>query len=448
MLVPALDGKSPSPARAQRLRAGKVAKVHGREWESEQNQKLPTLETTSTDHESSHRSMTTTQIAVAGPMDVRRLASELALAPASAQTVPAGRGGHSVTELILAMAEQVDRLDLVTLDHRLSQPVELQGDRVRLAVGVFRPKARDRSKDLFKTERSFIEEKLRLWQPDVVSAHWTYEYALGSLDSRIPSSITVRDWSPTILRHSRDAYRTVRLGMQALTFARGRNFVAASPYMAKKVHRVTRRPVTVLPNALGPEWFEDPPEPPQTPRIIAINNGFGRRKNVQRLLAAWPDVLRRYPKAELVLVGAGYGPDDAAHSWARKRRLSGGVSFLGPVERSLLPELLRSATAFAHPALEESFGMVVLEAMALGVPVLGGRRSGAVPWLLADDSGIIVDVRRPRAVSDGLLRLLDSPDLARETAQRARERAQQYFSVRSVATSYIDHLDNLASRSK
>lgn len=385
-------------------------------------------------------------IAVAGPMDVPRLARELSLAPTNARDVPAGRGGHSVTELVLAIARHVDRLDLVTLDHQLDEATELRNDRIRLAVGVFRPKARDRSKDLFRLERRFIEDQLRICNPAVVSAHWTYEYALGSLDSRRPTLITVRDWSPTILRHSRDAYRTVRLGMQALTFARGRDFAAVSPYMASRVQRLTRSPVVVLPNALGPEWFSGTPEPPHTPSVVAINNGFGRRKNVTSLLSAWPAVRRRHPDAQLLLAGAGYGPNEDAESWARKRQLTDGVTFLGRLDRSLLPELVRSASAFAHPALEESFGMVVLEAMALGVPVLGGRRSGAVPWLLEGGAGVVVDVRRPRAIADGLSQLLNSPSLAGRVARAGRDRAEQHFSVEAVAKSYIEHLTALASR--
>lgn len=390
--------------------------------------------------------MTVKHIAVAGPMDVRRLVDRLGLEPTGDRVIPAGRGGHSVTELVLAMARQTDRLDLVTLDRGLGQPVEFRGEGIRLAVGTFRPRARDRSRDLFRSERRFIEDQLRAWQPAVVSAHWTYEYALGSLDSRTPTLTTVRDWGPTILRHSRDAYRTVRLGMQALVFARGRDFAAVSPYMASKVQRLTQGPVIVLPNALGPEWFTRARGAEQTQRVVAINNGFGRRKNVQSLLTAWAEVRKSHPGAELLLAGTDYGPDGAARSWARKRKLASGVNFLGQVNRSLVPDLLQSATIFAHPALEESFGMVVLEAMALGVPVLGGDKSGAVPWLLQDGAGLLVDVQNPREIADGLSELLGSPTFAEDTAQRAQDRARQNFAVEDVARSYLEHLSTIAAR--
>jgi L-malate glycosyltransferase len=382
-------------------------------------------------------------IAIAAPLDVRRLAEELALVPQRGAVVPDGHGGHSVTELVLALAPLVERLNLVTLDPALSHPVELQGAGVRLAVGPSR--THHRSRDLFAVERSFIAGRLQAWRPDVVSAHWTYEYGLGALDAGLPALVTVRDWAPTILWHARDAYRAARLLMQGMVFVRGRHFAAVSPYMAARVHLITRRPVAVLANAVGPMWLDAPAPRPVGPRVAAVNAGFGRRKNVTRLLAAWPAVRKRHGDAELVLVGPGYEPDGAAYQWARRRGLTEAVQFHGPIDRAELPGLLGSARLLAHPSLEESFGMVVLEAMALGLPVLGGRRSGAVPWLLEDGAGLLVDVRSPAAIADGIARLLDDEALAHQTAARGRRRARECFSSDAAARAYMQEFVRVVS---
>jgi L-malate glycosyltransferase len=107
---------------------------------------------------------------------------------------------------------------------------------------------------------------------------------------------------------------------------------------------------------------------------------------------------------------------------------------------------MRSSSAVAHPSLEESFGMVVLEAMALGVPVLGGQRSGAVPWLLAGDAGVLVDVRNPSAIAEGLIRLLSDKQFARLTARRGHDRAAGEFTIRRVADDYVEALSTIALR--
>jgi L-malate glycosyltransferase len=386
------------------------------------------------------------RLAVVGPMDVERLAADLGLGVVGPDDLPAGHGGHSVTELVIGMAGRFDRLDLVTLDPRLRRPVELRGGNVRIAVGPFRPRARSRSLDLFRFERAFIAECLRRWRPGAVSAHWTYEYALGALDSGRPTVVTVRDWGPTILRHDLGPYRAVRLGMQAATFARGRTFVAVSPYMAHRVERYSRRPCQVIPNALGDRWFAGDLALLQGARVVAINSGFGRRKNVSTLLEAWPQIHAEVPGSELVLVGSGHERGGAAHCWAAARGLALGVDFRGSMPREQLRELLRSATVFVHPALEESFGMVVLEAMATGVPVVGGASSGAVPWLLGEGAGMLVNVKRSEAIAAATTQLLDDRGLAAHVGTAGRDRAERMFTVGAVASSYLTLLSSLSER--
>jgi L-malate glycosyltransferase len=380
-------------------------------------------------------------------MDVRRLAEELSLVVAGGHQPPVGHGGPPITELVLALAPLVDQLDLVTLDPRLTEFVALRGDGIRLAVGPFRPRARTRSLDLFADERRFIADQVATWRPDAVSAHWTYEYALGAIGSGRPTLTTVHDWAPTILWHARDSYRLVRLGMQALVFARGQHFAAVSPYMAKKVARATGKTVTVLPNGLGPHWSNAPSPVQSGSQVIAINDGFGRRKNVQRLLEAWPAVRRAIPAAGLMLVGSGYEEGGAAHCWASQRGLTPGVQFVGPVDRSELPRLLAGARLLVHPALEESFGMVLVEAMAVGIPVLGGHKSGAVPWLLDGGAGVLVDVRDPAAIASGVVGVLRDTGFARETAARGQARARNRYSISVTSRSYLVRLARVASAS-
>ena len=386
-------------------------------------------------------------IAVVGPMDVGRLVAEFGLMAEDGQSdLGILHDGHpATTSLIIGLAALVDRLDLVTLDSGVEEPICMAAGHVRLAVGPQRPRPRDRARDLFSSERHFVAERLRSWRPDAVSAHWTYEFALGALDSRLPHLVTVHDWAPAILWSLRDRYRAIRLVMQLLTFARGRNFAAVSPYMARRSRLFTFRPVAVLPNGLERSWYDGLRERPVDGSILAVNHGFGRHKNVKRLLAAWPSVLEQHPETELVLVGEGYAVGGPANRWADEKDLAQGVRFLGPVGHPELKGLLQSASVFAHPSLEESFGLVVLEAMARGVPVLGGLRSGAVPWLLRDGAGVLVDVRKPRAIADGLNKLLAEPHFARATVRRGYERSLD-FAIEEIALAYQRELAVVASR--
>lgn len=384
------------------------------------------------------------RIAFASPLDVRRLASAFDLQTMDGSPPPEGHGGHSVTELILAVRSMVEQLDLVTLDPNLNHPVELRGEGIRLAVGPFRPRARTRAKDLFAAERRFIADRLRSWRPAVVSAQWTYEYALGSLDSQIPTLVTVRDWAPTIFRYQHDQYRAARWLMQRLAFHRASHFAAVSPYMAAKVERTVGQKVDVLPNVLNPLWFQRPADAvPRPQQVLALNNGFGARKNVRTLLRAWTSVLDAIPDAQLALVGTDYEPSGRAHRWSKQAGLDEGVLFLGPQPRSSVAELMNRSSAFVHPSREESFGMVVLEAMASATPVIGGIRSGAVPWLLGGDAGVLVDVESPGEMAGAIMSLLEDPSAARTIGERGRSRAEQTFAAEPVAAAYVRALGHI-----
>lgn len=385
-------------------------------------------------------------IAFASPLDVARLASEFNLRTMNEAPVPVGHGGHSVTELVVAIRDLVDRLDLVTLDPNLTRPVNLVGDGVRLAVGPFRPRARTRVKDLFSLERSFVADCLHRWSPEVVSAQWTYEYALGSLESGRPTLVTVRDWAPTIFRYQHDPYRAVRWFMQSMTLRRGSHFAAVSPYMAARVERKVDAPVSVLPNVLNPGWFESNASPDPRPQaVLALNNGFGARKNVQSLLRAWPLILEEAPDARLLLVGADYEEAGRAHRWAQKIGVGQGTDFLGPQPRSAIADHLRRSSVFVHPSREESFGMVVLEAMACCTPVIGGSSSGAVPWLLEGGAGVLVNVESPNEIAEAVVQLLRDESEARKVAKRGRDRALGEFAAEPVAHSYINALSGLTA---
>jgi phosphatidylinositol alpha-1,6-mannosyltransferase len=108
-----------------------------------------------------------------------------------------------------------------------------------------------------------------------------------------------------------------------------------------------------------------------------------RRKGQDTLVRMWPTVLEAFPGSVLLLVGD--GPDrPRVERMVRRRRISETVRFVGSVEPDAVPDYLGAADVFAMPCrtrrfgLEaEAFGMVYLEAAAMGLPVVGGTSGGA-----------------------------------------------------------------------
>ncbi|MCM2333070.1 MAG: glycosyltransferase, partial [Anaeromyxobacteraceae bacterium] len=115
-----------------------------------------------------------------------------------------------------------------------------------------------------------------------------------------------------------------------------------------------------------------------------------------------------------------------------------GVRFAGYMpHEDALGLLADEVDVLVHPSLEESFSMVIAEASALGRPVIGGARSGAVPWTLDEGrAGLLVDVRSPTALAAAMLELAASPELRAAWGRKGRENALRRFHMGVVADAY------------
>jgi glycosyltransferase involved in cell wall biosynthesis len=107
--------------------------------------------------------------------------------------------------------------------------------------------------------------------------------------------------------------------------------------------------------------------------------------------------------------------------------------------REMLDVLEAEADVFVHTTKEESFSMSTLEAMAKGVPVVGGQNSGGVPWLLDNGSaGVLVDINSPSAVATGMIKLVEDVEKYKIVAQRAYQRAVDSFTLDAVVRQYLE----------
>ncbi|MEU8381575.1 glycosyltransferase [Streptosporangium sp. NPDC048865] len=166
----------------------------------------------------------------------------------------------------------------------------------------------------------------------------------------------------------------------------------------------------------GPVAFRD-----GRPRILSIGR-MVPRKGVDTIVRA----LRHVPDAELMIAGG--APDDDESRRLRELvtgyGLTGRVHLIGSVGREEVPALMRSADVLVSVPWYEPFGMVPVEAMACGLPVIASAVGGHLDTVAG--CGVLVPPRRPRALTRMLNDLLTRPDL-RETigaagARRARAR--------------------------
>lgn len=178
---------------------------------------------------------------------------------------------------------------------------------------------------------------------------------------------------------------------------------------------------------------EDSPRTPDAPRIEAVPpyalfvGTFEPRKNMDTLLQA----LARTPEdVRLVVVGeAGWGESEPA-AIARALGVSERVRFVGRVDDAALDRWYRGARMLVHPALSEGFGLIVLEAMQRGVPVVCSA-SGALPEVVGD-AALLHAPRDADALASQMAALWNDPAARAELSRRGRARAAQ-FSWRAAA---------------
>jgi len=139
------------------------------------------------------------------------------------------------------------------------------------------------------------------------------------------------------------------------------------------------------------------------------------------------------------LVIVGEGPlEGALRALVTEKRLAARVLFAGRVSDADLPAFYQACDLFVLPSIArtEAFGVVQIEAMAAGRPVVSTRLPTGVPWVNQDGiSGLVVTPGDPVALADALRRLLDDGLLRRRLGEGARQRARAMFSrERMVAT--------------
>lgn len=167
-------------------------------------------------------------------------------------------------------------------------------------------------------------------------------------------------------------------------------------------------PLGVLPNTVDGQRFNPGPRPqqllqryglsPEQPLIMSCSrlSRTDAYKNIDQLIEALPALATQWP--DLMLLIAGTGDDrHRLEQLAQARGVAAHVIFTGRVHDSELADHYRLASVFALPSTGEGFGIVFLEALACGRPVLAGNRDGSVDPLADGRFSLLVDPHLPLA---------------------------------------------------
>ncbi len=193
----------------------------------------------------------------------------------------------------------------------------------------------------------------------------------------------------------------------------------------------------IIPNGVDIRRFR-----PEGPRLAPYDQGrwrnllfvgrFDPRKGLKTLLKAMPLVVARVPEARLLVVGG--GPLEPLYRSQVPEEVEDRVLFLGFLSPEDLSKAYRTAEIFVSPATTgESFGIVLLEAMASGVPIVASDIPGYRQVMENGREGLFARPEDPEDLANKIVYLLRHPEEARAMGQRGRQKAVERYAWEVVA---------------
>ena len=212
---------------------------------------------------------------------------------------------------------------------------------------------------------------------------------------------------------------------------------------------IDRRKISVVPCGVDvqqfvPEAAADEQAPYDSSRsldhrIVSVGR-LVRRKGYDTIIEAMP----RLPGTELIIAGgqeAKRSPEperDRLHTLARRLRVARRVRLIGQVPHAEMPALLRSADLVICAPWYEPFGIVPLEAMACGIPVVASAVGGLQDTVVDSVTGLLVPPRDPVALAAAVKSLLDDPVRRKQYGRAGRDRVELRYTWSRVASSTAD----------
>jgi len=289
---------------------------------------------------------------------------------------------------------------------------------------------------------SKLAEVVRMKKLEVLHAHYAIPFGAAALLAKqivapMPLKVvmTLHGTDITLVGNNASFKPVTRLTIEAADAV-----TVVSQFLREETERqfeITRE-LEVIYNFVDPDRHAVKPcacireqIPSDTKTLMHISN-FRPVKRVHDVVRTFARVAEKID-TRLILVGD--GPDAAsAHDLAEELGVSDRVIFTGVVDQ--VAELLACADLFLLPSSTESFGLVALEAMASGVPVVASR-IGGIPEVVDDGrTGLLAPVGNVEAFADATLRILGDEAVHRRFSKAAREDAKERFDDQVIIPEY------------
>jgi phosphatidylinositol alpha-mannosyltransferase len=270
---------------------------------------------------------------------------------------------------------------------------------------------------------------LRRHRIDLIHCHGAFPLDLGYwalTGTRIPAVVTFHTLSRLPSELLLRVFRSLFTGLNRRISAR----IAVSQAGSEYARRFFPGDYRVIPNGVDLDRFrQDAPVPAvmrgDRPTVLYVGR-FDRRKGLSLLLQAMPQVIAAVPSVRLIAVGGGL-LEVECRQLARDLGIGDHVSFPGRATDEELPGYYAGCTVFCSPATGgEAMGIVLIEAMAAGRPVVASDIAGYNEVVTTGVNGLLVPAGDPAALSAALNQVLLSAELRATLSSGALARAREF----------------------
>lgn len=184
--------------------------------------------------------------------------------------------------------------------------------------------------------------------------------------------------------------------------------------------------------------------------VISVGR-LEEKKGHEYLVRAFAKIKDEFPGAKLRIVGGGPLEGDLT-ALVRQETLDKGVELLGSREYSEVPALIASANVGALTSVTAGDGdregtpVFLMEAQAMGLPVVSSNHSGIPEVVRGGETGFLVEERNVLGIADALKRLLANPELREKMGQEGRKHIEEHFSIAAWKTTLLSIYEGLLSK--
>lgn len=271
-----------------------------------------------------------------------------------------------------------------------------------------------------------IRRQARAFRPDFLHAHYACSFGLlGALSGLHPYVLSV--WGSDVYDYPRNGWLYKML--LRYTLHKADYLLSTSHCMARETQRYTQKPLLVTPFGVDMQRFR-PVECVEKPSSFVIGTVKTLKAcyGIDTLIRAFSKVVKTNPTLDVRLLIAGTGPDKALlESLCVELGIRNQVDFLGYIQNENLPELYARFDVAVSLSRAESFGVVAVEAMSCGCPVVTSDAEGFREVVDSGVTGFVVPKENPQAAAVAIQHFIDDPTLHTVMGMAARKRVGELY---------------------